>query len=174
MTGRRSIKIRAAAPGQAPKLHALILANTEEGHLLPRALDDLAAHADRFLVAVRGPKIVGCAELAPLSTHVAEVRSLAVDSSARGEGIGITLVDAVRERARRMGFEKLCAFTHAPEYFRRLGFSIVPHQAVPEKIVADCLTCPRYGRCGQFAMVSALDALPETIGSERAPAVHPA
>jgi amino-acid N-acetyltransferase len=172
MTTRRSIKIRAGAPGHAPKLHALILANMEEGHLLPRALDDLAAHADRFVVALRGPKVVGCAELAPLSGHVAEVRSLAVDPSARGEGIGITLVDAVRERALRMGFEKLCAFTHAPEYFRRLGFSMMPHRAVPEKIAADCVTCPRYGRCGQFAMVMALDALPEGIGSERAPAAQ--
>ena len=109
------------------KLHALIQANLEEGHLLPRTLDELTVHAGRFVVAVQRPQIVGCAELAPLSPHVAEVRSLAVDGKARGSGVGVDARRRAAARARREGFEKLCAFTHAPGYFMHMGFSIVPH-----------------------------------------------
>src|SRR4051812_3518425 len=95
------ISLETADASDAPRLHALITANLEEGHLLPRTLDELTVHAGRFVIAVRGRTIVGCAELAPLGTRVAEVRSLAVDRSARTGGIGSTLVEELRDRARR-------------------------------------------------------------------------
>jgi amino-acid N-acetyltransferase len=152
------ITLRTADASEARKLHALIQANLEEGHLLPRTLNELTRHASRFVVAVRGRKIVGCAELAALSAHVAEVRSLAVDVSARGARVGVMIVDELRRRARREGFEKLCAFTHAPGYFIHIGFSIVPHLWLPEKIFTDCVKCPQFRQCGQYAMVVPIDS----------------
>jgi amino-acid N-acetyltransferase len=135
----------------------LITANLDEGRLLPRTLAEIKTHADRFVIGVRGRTIVGCAELAPLSAHVAEVRSLAVDGRARGTGVGTSLVDELRRRARRDGYEKLCAFTHAPGYFIGMGFSIVPHLWLLEKIFTDCVKCPLFRHCGQYAMVTPLD-----------------
>src|SRR5262245_60346855 len=153
---------------KAKKLHALITAHLEEGHLLPRTLAEIRAHADRFAIGMRGPRIVGCAELAPLSQHVAEVRSLAVDEAERGSGLGALLVEEIRRRARREGFEKLCAFTHVPGYFSGMGFSIVPHLWVPEKIFTDCTSCPMFRRCGQYAMIRPLDeAVGRSTGGER-------
>ena len=158
MKTRARITLRSAVSSQAPKLHALISANLEEGRLLPRTLAELVVHADRFVVAIRGRQIVGCAELAPLSQHIAEVRSLVVDADARGLGVGAMLVEELRRRARRGGFEKLSAFTHKPGYFIRMGFSIVPHLWLLEKVFADCVKCPMFRRCGQYAMVVPLDA----------------
>jgi amino-acid N-acetyltransferase len=155
--------LRTADVSDAPRLHALISANLVEGHLLPRTLEELTVHASRFVVAVRGRKIVGCAELAPLSPQVAEVRSLAVDAGARRHGVGTMLVDELRLRARREGFDKLCAFTHAPGYFMPMGFSIVPHLWIPEKIFTDCVKCPMFRRCGQYAMVLPLDSIADPI-----------
>ena len=155
----RRISLRTADEKDARKIHGLIQANLEEGHLLPRSLGELTAHAGRFVVAARGRSIVGCAELAPLSPHVAEVRSLAVDAQARGARVGVMIVDELRRRARRTGFEKLCAFTHAPGYFSRMGFSIVPHSWLLEKIFTDCVKCPQFRRCGQYGMVVPLDAV---------------
>ena len=149
--------LRTADAPDAPKLHALISANLVEGHLLPRTLDELTVHATRFVVALRGRKVVGCAELAPLSPQVAEVRSLAVDGAARRHGVGTMLVEELRVRARREGFDKLCAFTHSPGYFVHLGFSIVPHAWLPEKIVTDCHACSQFRQCGQYAVVRPLD-----------------
>ena len=67
------------------------------------------------------------------------------------------IVEELRQRARREGFDKLCAFTHAPGYFSQMGFSIVPHLWVPEKIFTDCVKCPAFRSCGQFAMVVPLE-----------------
>jgi N-acetylglutamate synthase-like GNAT family acetyltransferase len=157
------ITLRSAETADAARLHALIMANREEGHLLPRTLGELEVHADRFVVAVKARKIVGCAELAPLSPHVAEVRSLAVDSKARSGGIGTMIVDELRRRARRDGYEKLCAFTHAPGYFSQMGFSIVPHLWLTEKIFMDCVGCPLFQKCGQYAMVVPLDSVSDPV-----------
>jgi amino-acid N-acetyltransferase len=107
---------------------------------------------------MRGRTIAGCAELAPLSAQVGEVRSLAVDARERGHGVGTMLVDDLRQRAHDEGFDKLTAFTHAPGYFSQMGFSIVPHIWVHEKIFTDCVKCPSFRKCGQYAMVTPLEA----------------
>src|SRR4051812_43328946 len=108
------IALRSADASDAKKIHALIASHREEGHLLPRALDEITTHAERFVIAVRGRSVVGCAELAPLSAHVAEIRSLAVDRRTRQAGVGTMIVAELRLRARHEGFDKLCAFTHRP------------------------------------------------------------
>lgn len=158
MTKGRAVTTRSADRTDAKRIHALVAANQAEGHLLPRSLDEISAHAHRFIVAVRGRRIVGCAELAPLSAQVAEVRSLAVHKSARSLGVGSTLVGELRARAQHDGFDRLCAFTHAPGYFMRMGFSMVPHLWLTEKVHADCVKCPQFRRCGQYAMVLPLEA----------------
>jgi amino-acid N-acetyltransferase len=156
--GQARITLRTAEVSDAKKLHTLIQANLQEGHLLPRTLSELTVHTGRFVVALKARRIVGCAELAPLSPHVAEVRSLAVDARARGGRVGVMIVDELRRRARRAGFEKLCAFTHAPGYFIHMGFSIVPHLWLSEKVFTDCVKCPQFRQCGQYAMVVPLDS----------------
>jgi len=152
-----SITLRAALAADAPQLHALVASHLEEGRLLPRALGELAIHAPRFVVAVEpssgGDRLVGCAELAPLSASVAEVRSLVVDRKARGNGLGQRMIDELGRRARREGFTRLSAFAHDPKLFVRLGFSIVPHTWVPEKIARDCHACALFRNCGQYAVV---------------------
>jgi amino-acid N-acetyltransferase len=155
---RAKLRITRGDEQQGAALHALIMANLEEGRLLPRTLEEVTAHAERFSVVMRGRKVVGCAELAPLSAQVAEVRSLAVDQKERGNGVGGMLVDDLRHRAHDEGFERLSAFTHAPGYFSQMGFSIVPHVWIREKVFTDCVKCEHFRRCGQYAMVAATDA----------------
>ena len=167
MKSRGRISLRSAKASEARTLYALIAASLEEGHLLPRTLGELTVHATRFVIATRGRRIVGCAELATLSPHVSEVRSLAVDARERGKGVGTLIVDELRRRALGEGFEKLCAFTHAPAYFIQMGFSIVPHTWVLEKLTTDCVKCPLFRACGQYAMVVPLESVHDV---DRAPA----
>lgn len=148
--------LRPARAGDVSQIHALIHEHREEGRLLPRQLTELTVHAPRFVVAVQGDRVVACAELAPLSRAVAEVRSLVVHGDVRHEGLGRELVHALRRRARLDGFDTLCAFTHGPGFFVRLGFSIVPHHWVREKIMVDCQSCPLFRACGQHAVVLTL------------------
>lgn len=146
------VTFRRADESDAPAIYQLISDNLEVGHLLPRTMDDVVGHTPRFIVAESDGRVIGCAELAPLSATVAEVRSLVVDQRARGNRIGPRLLTELATRAVALGFSTLCAFTHQPSHFVKLGFTIVPHMWVPEKIAHDCTSCPLFRRCGQYAV----------------------
>lgn len=155
----QDITLRVARAEDVPALHRLIVENLEAGHLLPRSVEDLERHAHRFVVADHDSRgVVGCGELAPLGETVAEVRSLVVHHACRGRHIGPALVDRIAGDATVRGFSTLCAFTHEPSHFVRLGFTIVPHMWVPEKIAHDCTSCALFRRCGQLAVTLALRA----------------
>lgn len=160
--------IRVARQDEATALYSLIEAHRVEGHLLPRSLDELERHADRFIVieeesfdgsGARASQIIACAELMKLSAQVAEVRSLVVDRDHRGGGAGSDLMSALVDAARGAGYLSICAFTHSPSFFVRQGFSIVPHVWVPEKIQADCTSCALFRSCAQYAMLLPLDLM---------------
>jgi N-acetylglutamate synthase-like GNAT family acetyltransferase len=146
------VALRTATAADARAIHVLIVDHLEEGHLLPRELDEITVRADRFVVAVHERRVIACAELAPLSRTVAEVRSLVVGRDARRLGLGKRIVDELLARAAAAGFHKLCAFTHSPGYFVHMEFSIVPHVWLPEKILTDCHACPHFRNCGQYAV----------------------
>lgn len=150
------VTLRTPTLAEVPIICALIEDHREEGHLLPRTLLDVRDHAARFVVAVQGHHIVACADLAPLSATVAEVRSLVVDREARGAGLGAALIEELRRRARHQGFRSLCAFTSTPDYFIRMGFSAVPRLSITEKAQTDCKVCPLFTDCRQHAVLESL------------------
>ena len=78
-----AIALRQATAADAGAIHDLVNEYRGEGHLLPRALDEIRIHAHRFVVAATADAVIGCADLAPLSRTVAEVRSLVVAAAAR-------------------------------------------------------------------------------------------
>jgi amino-acid N-acetyltransferase len=159
---RRPPVLRTAVRSDARRIHELIQRNQQAGHLLPRELSELEARIDRFVVGVDGRgAIIACGELAPLSSSLAEIRSLVVGETRRGEGLGGHIVQELRSRAQAAGYSDLCVFAHQPAYFAHMGFSIVPHTWLPEKILADCRSCPLFRKCEQFAMVMDLDVTPE-------------
>ena len=145
--------VRTASDADVDAIHRLVSNHVTEGRLLPRSREEIAARIGRFIVAIDNGRVVGCADLAPLSRRVAEVRSLVVTGGARSCGVGRRLVRELEKRALVSGFESLTAFTHTPGYFVQLGFSIVPHTWVPEKIEADCRTCAQFRQCGQYAVM---------------------
>jgi len=150
------VTVRQATSADADAIHALIADHQQEGHLLSRDPGEIFVHAQRFVVAVAGDRIIACGDLAPLSRTVAEIRSLVVSSEARATGTGRRIVDEIVRRATAAGFERLCAFTHVPGYFVQLGFSIVPHVWLPEKIEANCRSCSQFRGCGQYAVMLSL------------------
>jgi amino-acid N-acetyltransferase len=151
------VELRVARPVDVEAIHTLIADHVASDHLLPRTREEIAARIARFVVGDADGAVVACAELAPLSADVAEVRSLVVAEHVRGMGVGRLILDALVHRAVRAGHRRLCAFTHGPAYFIRLGFSIVPHLWVREKVFTDCVGCPLFRACGQHAVVLALD-----------------
>ena len=157
MLDPEAITIATAGAHEADAIHELIDEHLAEGHLLPRELGEILVHAHRFVVAVQDDEVLACAELAPLNRSVAEVRSIVVSREARSLGVARRIIDELVRRAAAAGFDKLCAFTHSPGYFVHLGFSIVPHAWLPEKIVTDCHACSQFRQCGQYAVVRPLE-----------------
>jgi amino-acid N-acetyltransferase len=165
-----NLVIRQAGENDAEALWSLIHSHQREGHLLPRELSELRRHASRFLVAeipsAAGKpegtvvELVACAELAPLSDRVAEVRSMVENSKVRRVGLASRMVVEIRHRAASLGFDTLCAFTHDARFFVRQNFSIVPHTWLPAKIATDCVSCPLFRTCGQHAMMLPLLDIP--------------
>lgn len=83
-----------------------------------------------FLLARRGDAVLGCVGLRTDAPGVAEVKRLWVSPDARGMGLGSTLMAAVEERARLMGFHTLRLdtnriLTEAVAMYRRAGWSEV-------------------------------------------------
>jgi amino-acid N-acetyltransferase len=152
-----AIVLREARPSDVDTIHALISAHVASDHLLPRTVEEITAHLPRFVVAALGDEVVGCAELASLSAEVVEIRSLVVSEHARGMSVGRRIIDHLVHEAIVEGRTRLCAFTHQPGYFVRLGFSIVPHLWLREKVFTDCVGCPLFRTCGQHAMMLKLD-----------------
>jgi amino-acid N-acetyltransferase len=152
-----AVELREARACDVDAIHQLVDDHVGSDHLLPRTREEIASKVARFVVGEADGVVVACAELAPLSAIVGEVRSLVVAEHARGMGVGRLILDALVRHAVSNGHQRLCAFTHGPAYFIRLGFSIVPHLWVPEKVFSDCVGCPSFRACGQHAVVLALD-----------------
>lgn len=163
------VVIRTATDNDAPAIDRLIRDHQAEGHLLPRDLEEIRLRIGRFVVAEADGLIGGCAELAPLSASLAEVRSLVVRRGFRRGGVAARLVSELRERASTAGFRQLTAFTHDAKFFIRQNFSIVPHLWLPEKVTKDCQTCALFRRCAQHAMVQPLVAVPQVGWAPTAP-----
>ncbi len=121
--------------------------------MLPRTLLSIYENIRDFHVAELDGKVVGCSGLHFTWGDMAEVRSLAVDESAGKRGIGRKLVEANIAEARELGLVQVYAFTYVTEFFAKLGFRVVPHEAMPRKTWMDCINCPKFNCCDEIAMV---------------------
>lgn len=73
-------------------------------------------------------RVVGCGALHVMWQDLAEIRTLATDDRVRGRGIGGRLVDALLERARRLGVDRIFCLTFEVEFFQRQGFAVMADQ----------------------------------------------
>lgn len=142
------IEFRPAGFEDAMAIFELIKRYPEE--LLPRPIGDIVQNIDRFLVAEANHRIAGTVSWqilpeigAPRNPSV-EIKSLAVEHSLRGQGIGRELVARAVERIRRLHPRQILVLTFTPGFFSKLGFQAVPKESVMHKIYAGCINCTKY------------------------------
>jgi len=149
--------IRAATMKDVPEIHRLITHFAELDRMLFRSHADLYEHLRDFLVCGQARDgadcVVGCAALELVWRDLAEIKSLAVDESFQGRGVGRQLVEAVLEEGRRLDLEQIFALTREQEFFHRLGFQVVAKETLPHKVWTDCVRCPHQAECDEIAMV---------------------
>ena len=147
------MRTREAILPDAEKIHALITNYSGDGTLLPRSLAEICENVRDFVVLEHEGEIVGCGALHLYGVHLAEIRSITVDSSRQSGGGGRRLVKALLAQAEKHQVTCVCLFTRIPEFFSRMGFTAAAHTDLPDKIHKDCFQCPRLSNCDEVAMI---------------------
>ena len=148
------MRARRARLADVVAIHALVAKYAAQGLLLPRPEAEIRAHIGHFLVLAEKEHIAGCVALEPYGSKLAEIRSVAVDDATQGRGLGAKLVQFALAEAKRRGFTRVFAVTHAPEFFQRQRFALSHRRALPEKIERDCNSCPKQRNCHLSAVVA--------------------
>lgn len=122
--------------------------------MLPGGLAELCENVRDFLVVEDGAgEIIACGALHLYGRHLTEVRSIAVDPAAQGNGASELLVRALLAEAEWQRVRCVCLFTRIPRFFARFGFQIANKESLPDKISKDCQRCSRQFVCDETGMV---------------------
>lgn len=160
---------RSATVQDVPAIAALISTYAQRGLMLFRSHAELYEAVRDFHVAEVDGRVAGIGALEIVWADLAEVRSLAVDAAAQGQGLGRALVEAVVEEARRLKIRRVFALTYEEKFFAKLGFVVVDKAALPLKVWSACIKCPKRDGCDEIAMVR---TLPENAGPVEDPNSH--
>ncbi|HTV66342.1 MAG TPA: N-acetyltransferase [Bryocella sp.] len=146
-------------------IEQLIHVHVADGTLLPRSLAEICENIRDFVVVENEGEIVGCGALHLYGMHLAEIRSITVTNKSKGKGAGRVLVDALMKEARKQSVTCVCLFTRIPDFFGRMGFQTVEKERLPDKVLKDCIRCPRQNACDEIAMYRG--TLPKIAGIRR-------
>lgn len=148
--------VRKAGMRDIPNLLSLINSYAADGIMLPRTEFEISENIRDFSVAYADGVLVGCGALHFYTPTAAEVRSLAVFPEVKQHGIGRAMVASLEAEARENDLEAIFAFTYTPEFFAKLGFSLVERGELPLKVWKDCLRCPKFNHCDEIAVLKRL------------------
>src|SRR5688500_7585091 len=109
--------IRPATIYDVPRIQEIINSHAELGRMLFKNYAQLFEDLRDFGVYEEDGQVLGCAALTIIWADLAEVRSLAVDATALGRGIGRGLVEWCVEEARRLRIRRLFALTYEQRFF---------------------------------------------------------
>jgi amino-acid N-acetyltransferase len=122
------IAVRRARVGDVRRIKDLV--DCYAGAVLPtKQLVTLYEDVQEFWVAERDSAVLGCGALHVLWEDLAEIRTVAVNPDAVGQGIGHALVAHLVEQARALGLRRLFVLTFEERFFSRHGFQ--PIQGTP-------------------------------------------
>jgi amino-acid N-acetyltransferase len=149
-----------------PGIRALIDQNVGSGRLLDKHTVNLYEDIVEFCVAERTDdgKVAGCGALHVMWEDLAEIRTVAVDPGARGQGIGHLIVADLLDRARAVGVARVFCLTFAVNFFASAGFTEIFGTPVAPEVYAELLQSYDDG----VAEFLELDRVkPNTLGNTR-------
>jgi len=147
------MQARNAKISDADAIYALISDYAEQDKMLFRTKADIYENLRSFIVAEADGRIVGCCALHIIWEDLAEIKSLAVDDSHKGTGIGRSLVADALKQAVELGLKRVFALTLEPAFFQKMGFEIVSKDKLPMKVWSDCARCPKQNNCDEIAVI---------------------
>jgi len=118
--------LRPARTSDIVAIQAMRAPLVDSNVLLQHQLVSLYERVQEFVVAeTKDGRILAAGALHVMWGDLAEVRSLVVDQSARGMGLGKAVVEALIERAYTLGIRRVFCLTFEVDFFVRCGFDII-------------------------------------------------
>jgi len=155
------IELTKATLHDIPAMQQLVSEEVSTGVILERSDDELATNIRSYVLARDEGYLVGYTALHIHSPRLAEIRSLIVDPTFRGQSVGRQMVLFALEEARELGLEEVLALTYVPDFFRKLGFEEIAKESLPEqKIWTDCIKCIHFPVCNEVSLIYTLNPEP--------------
>jgi len=125
--------VRRARTSDVPAIKRLV--DTYAGKiLLEKNLVTLYESVQEFWVAELDGEIVGCGALHVLWSDLGEVRTVAVDPSVKGRGVGHAVVTRLLEVAKELQLQRVFVLTFETEFFGRHGFTEIDGTPVTAEV----------------------------------------
>jgi amino-acid N-acetyltransferase len=159
-----SIEIRPARTGDVKAIRALVDGYAAPGRMLEKETVTLYETVQEFTVAVKDGKVVGCGALHVLWEDLAEVRTVAVESSLHKQGIGHLILTSIIDRARALGVKRIFCLTFQTEFFARHGFAEIEGTPVDADVYQQLL---RSYDAGVAEFLDLESVKPNTLGNTR-------
>lgn len=156
--------IRPAQTKDVKSIRTLVDSYAAPGQMLSKETVTLYESVQEFIVAERDGVLVGCGALHILWEDLAEVRTVAVVEGLQKQGIGHQILEAIIERAREVGVEKIFCLTFQIEFFGRHGFDVIEGTPVDADVYAELL---RSYDAGVAEFLDLESAKPNTLGNTR-------
>lgn len=163
VTGHRDapeVTVRPATLDDIAAIDRLLKDYATKGKLLSRPETDLYQSLREFVVVTIDQQVIGCAALQIFTRQLGEIRSLAVQSTHAGMGLGSKLVQSLEKDALRLGLWRLMALTYEVRFFEKLGYGVVEMKVLPEKVWGACINCPKFRNCDEIAVLKHLQTGP--------------
>jgi amino-acid N-acetyltransferase len=145
-------------------LYELIKSFSDRKLMLPLTMDEILHRAQAFRVicaedslSTHLNQVIGSAHLDIFTPVLAEIKSLAVADAYQGKGYGSALVRNCEHEALELGIKKVFVLTYQEEFFKKLGYSVVSRDTLPEKVYKECVKCVFYNDCNEIAMTKDLE-----------------
>ena len=122
MSPAERLRIRPARTADVRAIRRLVDTYAPDRRLLSKATVTLYEAVPEFVVGELDGEVVGCGAVHVMWEDLAEVRTVAVDPSLRGKGVGSVMLKHLLQRARDLGVRRVFCLTIETEFFGRHGF----------------------------------------------------
>ncbi|GAA1352041.1 amino-acid N-acetyltransferase [Falsarthrobacter nasiphocae] len=122
------VVIRRARTGDVAGIRALVAPLAAERVLVAKEAVSYFESIQEFRVAEDAEGLLACGAVHVMWEDLAEVRTLAVDGRARGQGLGGRLLESLLDDARSLGVTRVFCLTFEVDFFARHGFEVMSNQ----------------------------------------------
>jgi len=159
-----TLKIRPAKTSDIKVIRKLIDEYSAGRRLLQKETVTLYESVQEFTVAEEAGVVVGCGALHVLWEDLAEVRTMAVDQSMRGKGVGHLILENIISRAEAIGVKRIFCLTFETAFFGRHGFEEIQGTPVDQATYQELL---RSYDSGVAEFLDLESVKPNTLGNTR-------